>query len=232
MKKTLIAVLVLSLLAGLLWKVSKARSFQFFGEIVNRVEAEEKIVALTFDDGPWNSKHTNEVISILKGLNVKATFFLNGRGIEALPGDTRKLVLAGHALGNHAYSHDRLIFKTYSEIKREVERTNEQIRSAGFQGEIFFRPPYGKKLFVLPYYLQQQGITTVTWDVEPESYSKISANADLMVEHVVSKVSSGSIILLHVLGSKNNISRQSLPQIIKKLRAKGYRFVLLPELLY
>ena len=170
------------------------------------------------------------MITILDDLDVKATFFLNGLGIKDHPGATRKLVLAGHDLGNHAYSHKRLMFRGFTEIKEEVESTSSLIRAAGYQDEIFFRAPYGKKLLVLPYYLKQQGITSVTWDVEPESYQEVRGSAHAMVEHVVGNTRPGSIILLHVLGTGNNISRESLPLIIKELRGKGYRFVQLPEL--
>jgi len=225
---TVILVGILCLVA--VWNISRARNYQVFGELINRVETEEKIVALTFDDGPWNNRVTDEVIGILEDLDVKATFFLNGLGIKDHPGATRKLVLSGHDLGNHAYSHKRLILKGYEDVKEEVESTSALIRSSGFQGEIFFRAPYGKKLLVLPYYLKQQGITSVSWDVEPESYENVRGSVNKMVEHVVNHTSPGSIILLHVLGSGNGISRQALPLIIKTLRARGYRFVQLPEL--
>ena len=155
------------------WNISRSRSYQVFGDLVNRVETDEKMVALTFDDGPWNNRITDEVIQILDSLEVKATFFVNGLGIKDHPGATKRLVLSGHDLGNHSYSHKRLIFKGFGEIKEEIESTTSLIRSAGFEGEIFFRAPYGKKLLVLPYYLKQQGITSVTWDVEPESYQQV-----------------------------------------------------------
>lgn len=212
------------------WNISRSRSYQVFGELINRVETGEKIVALTFDDGPWNNRVTDEVITILENLDVKATFFLNGLGIKDHPSATKRLVLSGHDLGNHSYSHKRLIFKGYEEIKEEIESTSSLIRSSGFQGEIFFRAPYGKKLLVLPYYLKQQGITSVSWDVEPETYKNVRRSTDAMVEHVVSNTAPGSIILLHVLGSGNSVSRESLPIIINKLRGMGYRFVQLPEL--
>lgn len=230
LKKVTVVIVVVLFCVLATWSISRARSYQVFGELINRVETDEKIVALTFDDGPWNNKVTDEVITILDDLDVKATFFLNGLGIKDHPSVTRRLVLSGHDLGNHAYSHKRLIFKRFKEIKEEVESTSSLIRSAGFEGEIFFRAPYGKKLLVLPYYLKQQGITSVTWDVEPESYQQVRGNAQAIVEHVVSNTRPGSIIIMHVLGSGNSASRESLPLIIKELRDKGYRFVQLPEL--
>ena len=222
---------LLLLVSGVLWKISKSRSFQFFGEIIQRVETDQRIVALTFDDGPWNRRYTNEVIAILKEKDVKATFFVNGVGVEKLPDDARRFVEEGHTLGNHAYSHDPLVFKSLSTVREQIERTNLLIRDTGFEGEIFFRPPYGKKLFVLPWYLSNAGITTVTWDIEPESIVEIRDDSQLIASHVIDNIRPGSIILLHVLGSKNGESRESIAPIIDKLRGRGYRFVLLPELL-
>ena len=84
-------------------------------------------------------------------------------------------------------------------------------------------------------------ITSDTWrgysdkppaiSMEPETYEDVSNNVETMVNHVLKNASSGSIILLHVMGSKNSIARESLPIIIRELKAKGYRFVQLPELL-
>lgn len=212
------------------WAFSKSRNHQIFGEIISRVETDKKIVALTFDDGPWNKIYTEEVLAILNAMEVKGTFFLNGRGIESGFSNAEKIVSAGHALGNHSFSHETLIFRRYDDISKEVEQTSKLIRSAGFEGEIFFRPPYGKKLFLLPYFLDQNGITTVMFDVEPESYREARKDVVSMVDHVVEHTRSGSIILLHVLGSKNDISRAALPLIIQQLRSDGYQFVLLPEL--
>jgi len=230
LKKILTVLLVVSVLATLAWHYSKSRNYQLFGEIISNVETDRKIVALTFDDGPWSSKYTQEVLSVLDELQVKGTFFLNGLGIEANLDDARKIVSSGHGIGNHSYSHKTLMLRGYQNIADEVGRTNELIRSAGYTGEIYFRPPFGKKLFMLPYYLDQTGMTTVTWDVEPETYIEASKNSSSMVEHVVANTRSGSIILLHVLGSKNNTARAALPEIVKQLRAQGYRFVLLEEL--
>lgn len=230
MKRILIILIAVPIFIALGWNYSKSRNYQLFGEIISNVETDTKIVALTFDDGPWNSKYTEEVLSVLDELEVKGTFFLNGRGIEANINDAKKIVSSGHAIGNHSYSHNTLIFRGYEDIAEEVEHTNELIRSAGYVGEIFFRPPYGKKLFMLPYFLNKNGMTTVTWNVEPESYKEATKNSSSMVEHVVNNTDAGSIILLHVLGSKNGTSRDALPLIINRLRAKGYRFVLLPEL--
>src|SRR6185436_13476921 len=141
-------------LAAIGFQVSKSRTFQFFGEIVPRVNTQQKFVALTFDDGPIPGA-TEEVLSVLNEGGIKATFFVIGAELEQNLEQGRKLVAAGHELGNHSFSHSRMVLKTPSFVKFEIERTDELIRQTGYQGPIHFRPPFGKKLFVLPYYLSQ-----------------------------------------------------------------------------
>ena len=77
------------------------------------------------------------------------------------------------------------------------------------------------KLFVLPYYLKSKGIKTITWNVEPETYPKVAGSSASIAEYVIKSSTPGSIILLHVLGSKNSESRGAIGPIIKGLRAKG-----------
>ncbi len=195
------------------------------------VDTTEKIVAITFDDGPWNIKYTTDVIQTLDSLNVKATFFLNGRGIEQNFDAAKNLVLAGHQIGNHGYSHQRLVFKGFDTVKNEIESTNALIREIGYENDIYFRPPYGSKLFVLPYYLKQHDITTVTWDLAPETFDGAGQTSSYISNTVIENAVPGSIILLHVLGSGNSQAREALKPIVEGLRAKGFRFVTLSELL-
>src|SRR5215210_5068368 len=162
MKKLYLSAAALLLVAGLaaLWQASRSRTFQFFGQLVPRVNTSQKVVALTFDDGPTPGA-TGQILSVLEEEHVRATFFVTGAELEMNMAEGRRLVAAGHELGNHSYSHARMILVTPSFVRREVERTDELIREAGQQGEIFFRPPYGKKLFALPYYLSRTGRKTV-----------------------------------------------------------------------
>ena len=102
-------------------------------------------------------------------------------------------------MGNHTYSHERMVLKTPSFIESEIERTDQLIRQAGYQSAIHFRPPFGKKLILLPYFLARTSRKTITWDVEPDSYPEIAADSNKIVAHVMDKTRPGSIILLHVM---------------------------------
>lgn len=210
-------------------QISSSRSFQFFGELIPRVNTAQKAVALTFDDGPTAA--TDEILAILAEENIKATFFVTGAELQRDLNQGKKIVAAGHELGNHSYSHLRMFLVTPSFVKQEIETTDQLIRDAGHQGEILFRPPYGKKLFALPYYLSKTDRKSITWDIEPDSYPDIAADADKIAAHVLSKTQPGSIILLHVMYPNRRESMKSVKKIVQGLKAQGYSFKTVTELL-
>lgn len=121
-----------------------------------------------------------------------------------------------------------MIFMSLASIADEVERTDAVIRRIGFRGPIFFRPPGGRKLLGLPWYLASTQRTTIMWDVEPESY--VRAASDL-VRYTREHVRPGSIIILHPMTEPGGETRAALPAIIDGLLLDGYRFVTVSELL-
>jgi len=232
MKNKLLIITPLLLLAGAtaLWQIGKSRTFQFFGVIVPRSNTTEKIVALTFDDGP-TVNGTSEILKVLDELQVKATFFLIGAELAQNPAEGRKIVAAGHEVGNHSYSHTRMLLVSPSFVREEIEKTDRLIRAAGYSDEIHFRPPYCKKLFTLPWYLSQTGRKTITWDVEPDSNPKIAADALKIIEETRTRVRPGSIILLHAMYANRQPSLQAIRGIIETLKQDGYHFRTVTELL-
>jgi len=229
-KASLAIVVAVIAVTAAAFQISKSRTFQFFGDIVPRVNTRQKAVALTFDDGPTPGI-TDEVLSILNKENVKATFFVIGADLERNLEEGRKIVAAGHELGNHTYSHERMVLKTPSFIKSEIERTDQLIRQAGYQSVIHFRPPYGKKLILLPYFLARTSRKTITWDVEPDSYPEIAADSSKIVAHTLEKTRPGSIILLHVMYKSRGESLKAVNGIIAGLKGDGYSFKTVSELL-
>jgi chitin deacetylase len=231
-KKLIYALIGLVLFFGLCcagFAVSKSRSFQFFGNLTQRVDTKQKVVALTFDDAP--GKDTKGVLEKLDKFGVKATFFAIGWAVEQYPSDAEDIVSHGHELGNHSYSHERMVLKTPSFIASEIERTNKLIRQVGYRGTICFRPPNGKKLVLLPWYLKQHNMQTIMWDIEPNTYPEIDSDTDKIVDYTVKNTKPGSIILLHPFGDKNKRTRDAIPRIIDSLQKQGYRFVTVSELM-
>jgi len=228
--RLLTGLLVLAICLVGLWKLSGSRSFQLFGGLVTRVETTAPVVALTFDDGP-TPQGTDSILSILSQSGVRATFFLTGTELERHPEAGRQILKAGHEVGNHSYSHRRMVLRSPAFIRQEVERTDSLIRDLGYTGPIAFRPPYGKRLFLLPRYLHQQQRPTLLWDIEPESDPEIAGSAERIAEDVLKRVRPGSIILLHVMYPSRAESRRAVPMIIEGLQAQGFRFVTISELL-
>lgn len=229
-RRVMIVLGVLLISAIGLYRLMNARTYQVFGRIVPRVQTQEKVIALTFDDGP-EPGFTDEVLAVLDEVDAKATFYVTGDSLEQHMAEGQRLVAAGHALGNHSYSHQRMIFVTPSFVAREIETTDRLIRSTGYTGRIDFRPPYSKKLVVLPYYLAQHDRATIMCDIEPESYPDVAADSEKIAEHVLERAQPGSIILLHVMYSSSRESMNAIAPIVRGLKAQGYRFVTVPELL-
>lgn len=229
-KLILILVGLLVLVVIVSFQISKSRTFQFFGELVPRVNTPQKLVALTFDDGPVPGS-TEEILSILNEQGIKATFFVTGAELEQNPAQGKLLAAAGHELGNHSFSHKRMVLKTPAFIQTEIERTDDLIRQTGYQGAIHFRPPYGKRLLLLPYYLSRHSRKTILWDVEPDSFPEIADNANSIVENVLANAKSGSIILLHVMYPNRVESLKSVKGIVAGLKERDYLFKTVSELL-
>ncbi|MFD3509124.1 polysaccharide deacetylase family protein [Nocardia sp. NPDC058666] len=202
-----------------------SRTYQLQGRLVDRVATEEKVVALTFDDGP--TERTPEVLRMLDELKVPATFYLIGEAMAAHPEYGAAIAAAGHEIGNHSYTHRRMVLISGDTVREEIERTDTEIRRTGFAGPITFRPPYGKKLWALPHYLAEHDRTTVTWDVEPDSAG--GASRETIVGDALAQTRPGSIILLHVM--QGTESAAAVPDIVNGLRAQGYRFVTVSDLL-
>lgn len=211
----------------ILYRWVTAKTVQSGGEILDRIHTKDKVVALTFDDGP--NKHVPEILRMLDEGKIKATFFLVGEDIDTFPELARSILDMGHQIGNHSYSHKRMIFKWPQFIRLEVLKTDDAIRRIGYTEEIVFRPPYGKKLLYLPRHLGLLGKKTIMWNVNPDARLFLHTNPKRFAKHVVKYTKPGSIILLHPMN--NTADRLAIPKIIQNLKQKGYQFVTVHELL-
>ena len=201
-------------------EVVNSSTFQLFGDYVARVDTQERVVALTFDDGP-NPLHTPRVLAALDQHQVKATFFMMGRNVERYPEVAREVMRRGHEIGNHSYSHPKLVLMSPRRVREEIERTDTLLRDIGVSGEIHFRPPHAAKFIVLPYVLVQMKKLSVLGDVDPEEWKRPSAA--VMTESILRQVRPGSIIGLHdPHGSRDAplLFRTSS----RRSTSRGYRF--------
>lgn len=218
---------VLAAVVGL-WQLSKARTFQVFGELYSHVETPEKVVALTFDDGP-SPANTPAVLELLARHHVKATFFMVGENIEKHRELAARVLAEGHQLANHSYSHRRLVLHSPSFVQEEISRTDALLREVGVRGEILFRAPHSKKLFILPWLLARDHRKDILFDAVPDDDS--TQDAALITSRVLEAVRPGSIILLHDGWGAKPGTIEAAGRILESLQAQGYRFVTVSELL-
>lgn len=200
-------------------EVVNSSTFQLFGDYVARVDTQERVVALTFDDGP-NPTHTPRVLATLDQHRVKATFFMMGRNVERYPEVAREVMRRGHEIGNHSYSHPKLVLMSPRRVREEIERTDTLLRDVGVSGEIHFRPPHASKFIVLPYVLMQMKKLSVLGDVDPEEWKRHPAA--VMTESILRQVRPGSIIGLHDPAGAETL--RCLQNILPALESRGYRF--------
>lgn len=220
----LLLVIVAATLVGLRELVNSS-TFQLFGDYVARVETDERVVALTFDDGP-DPTHTPRFLEVLDSHGVKGTFFMMGRNVERYPDVAREVLRRGHEIGNHSYSHRKLVLMSPRQMREEIENTDALLRSIGVTGPIPFRPPHAAKFVILPWVLTDMQKLSVLGDVDPEEWKRPSA--DVMTESILRKVRPGSIIGLHdPMGAE---SLRTLQRVLPALAARGYRFEKVSEL--
>ncbi|MDG6078026.1 polysaccharide deacetylase [Erythrobacter litoralis] len=222
-----IAFLIAGVAAIGLFQLSRAKCFQLVGEVTCRVQTDERLVALTFDDGPTD-RGVDAVMQALARHDAKATFFLIGNAIERNPEAVRQLVSAGHEIGNHSYSHVPNVGRPQAFYREEVERTNAALRSLGVTPR-YFRPPYGIRLIGLSRAVSEAGLHTVMYDVAEPDGSKDSAED--YAANILREIRPGSIVLIHAMNSHNRNARDALPLILEGLAKRGYRAVTVTRLL-
>lgn len=195
-------------------------------QIVRHVPTEQKVIALTFDDGP-NPKTTPAVLKVLKDKNVQATFFVLGENAKEYPALVAKIVQNGNEVGTHAYTHRHLKDLSREECAKELDDTEKVIAESAPRPHLF-RPPGGLYDDKVIEEAEKRGYQTILWSVDPLDWKNPSV--DYVVQTVMKKAQSGGIILLHD-GLYPVPTPRALGQIIDLLRQKGYTFVTVDQLL-
>lgn len=204
----------------------------FSNRVVWSVDTDEKVIAITFDDGP-NEIYTPQLLDILGRKEVRATFFLLGKHVEKYPDIVERIHSEGHEIGNHSFNHSLLPLYTKSYVKRQIESTSASIKKTVGLTPSFFRPPMGLVTPSMLDAISESGMTAVVGEVYPRDPYK--PGTDKIVERVLSRIEPGSIIILHDSGTFGKIDRSqtiaAVPIIIDRLRDRGYRFLTIGELI-
>lgn len=195
-----------------------------------------KYVALTFDDGP-DPVYTPEILDILKEKDVRATFFLIGKNVKNRPEIARRMVEEGHSIGSHTHSHKSLIPLSAKSTYNEIKNAEVAIEEATGIRPTLFRPPRGVYSGYARELLKEERYTLVLWDLSAVDWAELAPKK--IVANVVNKVKPGSIILLHdsgdlitYRGGDRHSTVKALPEIIDKLRAQGYEFITIDQMIF
>lgn len=184
-------------------------------------ENTDKMIALTFDDGP--GPYTDELIDGLEKLNAKASFFLVGEKIKSYPDTVAKIAGKGHLIGNHTYSHIKLTALSPDEIKKEIDKTNEEIEAITGEAPQFFRPPFGRYNSDTLNYVDMISVRwskdTIDWKYEDE---------EKLYRYLIKNAGDGEIFLMHDV-EKTTV--KGVLRAIETLQKQGYKFVRADELL-
>lgn len=185
-------VLILAGLGVLVWYVVAAPGSQVLGKSLVCGPPDSGMIALTFDDGPGGE--TPLVLDMLKQAGIRATFFLCGENVERFPACARRIAEEGHEIGNHTYSHPRLLGRTPGKIAYEIERAQTIISHRTGRRPTLFRPPFGLRWFGLFPILERNGLTSVMWSVNALDWK---LPVEQIVRRVLSGTHPGAIVLFH-----------------------------------
>jgi peptidoglycan/xylan/chitin deacetylase (PgdA/CDA1 family) len=198
----------------------------YIGQVILRAPYKTKKIALTFDDGP--SKYTLDILRVLKERRVTATFFFIGRRIVGCESAARAAVEQGCQVANHTYSHAELSGLSPQMVESEIKWGQTEIeRVTGVHNGIV-RPHGGVYDATALAVIKKMRLVLVNWDAYGEDTFSARTTAAQIERFAVIESSAGSILLLH---ETNPASLKALPGIITRLRAKGYEFVTVDEML-
>ena len=185
----------------------------------------EKIIALTFDDGP--SSFSLQILECLKKHQAKATFFCIGKNIENHPEILKQMVEEGHTIGNHSYSHSPFFdFYSKDKIIQEIHQTNALIKKHTGIETTIFRPPYGVTNPSIARALVVTKHQVIGWNIR--SMDGISKNEKQIYNRIIKRVSPGGIILMH---DTSISSVRVLEQLLLFLSREKYKVVSIEDLL-
>ena len=199
---------------------------RFFPNIIWKKTTDEKKIWLTFDDGP-EEEVTEFILKTLKKLNIKASFFLIGKNIQAFPELTKEIIKEGHIVGNHSFSHLNGFKSKKEEYIYDIELgqklINEKLVEMGITNKIkIFRPPYGR---ILPRQIKRlkENYKIVMWDVFSWDFKK-NISPEKIYNNVIDNVTEGSILVFHNNKKSLYNLKLTLEDTLIKLKEKGFVF--------
>ena len=206
---------------------------QLYGRTFSGLPRGSKKIALTFDDGP-NDPHTQKLLEVLAKHDARATFFLIGHYARKHPDIVRVIAQAGHAIGNHTFSHPNLIFVSALQTRLQLEECDHILSDILGYSPTLFRPPFGGRLPETLKIARRMRLQPVMWNVTGWDWKTFSA--DFVERRVSQQIRGGDVILLHdgshlSFGFDRAHTVIATDRLIHSHKASGYEFVTVPEMM-
>lgn len=199
------------------------------GNVIWEVPNDEKVIAITFDDGP-NPIYTPQILQLLRQYKAEATFFMIGFRIQQNPQLVKQVIEEGHEIGNHTMNHLYANSASNEKIKKDILEEKKYIQK-WVEKPLLFRPPGGYINETVFTTAKEAGYQIILWSWHQDPRDWENPGVESIVKHVVTNVKSGDIVLLHDGGKDRSQTVAALAKILPTLQKEGYRFVKVSELL-
>lgn len=192
---------------------------------VYNVDTEEKVLSISFD-AAWGSANTEELLNILDRYEARTTFFLVGFWAEKFPELVAEIVARGHEIGNHSATHPHMSQLSAAQIREELRKTSDLVKSITGQPTTLFRPPYGEYNDLVVRVSREEGYECVQWNVDSLDWKNLGTQN--MISQCTKAVNPGDIVLFH---NDSKYILEALPTILEYYTQAGYRIIPISELL-
>lgn len=212
------------------WAKTNRFYYEKKGDVIWEVSTKEKLVAITFDDGP-HPVYTPQILDVLKQYHARATFFLVGTRMTWYPNIVKREVREGHELGNHTFTHSFYNKVSHKKFLDELHKTDKLISRYQKKKVKLFRSPGGTLTKEIINSSKDEGYKVIqwSWHQDPKDWSNPGVKS--IVNHVINNVHNGDIILMHDSGGRRQQTVEALKEILPELKKRGYRFITVSELL-
>ncbi|MBD8037001.1 polysaccharide deacetylase family protein [Solibacillus sp. A46] len=199
------------------------------GHIIWDIKTDEKVVALTFDDGP-HPKYTEQILDLLEQYEAKGTFFIVGQHAEKTPEVVLRMSEEGHEIANHTFTHPNS--KSVSRIVEEINQTSDVIFSITGEKPNLFRPVEGYYTEDIVNEVVKNGYKIVMWSWHQDTEDWKEPGVNKIVNTVLKGLKNGDVILFHDGGGNREQTVKSLEKILPELKEDGYKFITISQMLH
>ena len=202
------------------------------GHVIWEMNTNEKLVAITFDDGPHNI-FTPQILDLLAKYDAKATFFVTGKNALLYPEVLKRQDAEGHEIGNHTFHHFTNNHMSSIQLAMELDKTNEAIEKITGKKPTLYRPVQGVYNDTIIHTAHKKGLDVIMWSWDQDALDWQNPRFPKIVKHVMNGLSPGDIIILHDWNnSRVSETVKAMEPILKHLKDNGYKCVTVSELMY